>query len=255
MRHDTESVLTVCRALSAVPTRAEIGNVALYYEALCEQQAGRTERSREILFRVIDCLPPDYKPRAYLAIAGSYHHDGDLEESAHGYLETARAAVGIDPLTRFQSLRGLAIVRALAGDHDGALAELRRLLPVARYLAASYPADYCSHLNSLALELGATGRVNEARHVISTVAKSPLAIRFPNWVDSYREIHAMRSAGPKLLYAIGSVFEPSPQKEIRESAEQCLELDIPTAEAQASTQAKPHQSLGSSTVPERRSQR
>ncbi|MFP5260468.1 MAG: hypothetical protein ACLGJB_01015 [Blastocatellia bacterium] len=84
-----------------------------------------------------------------------------------------------------EALRGIAIVKAKEGYRRKALNDLEQLLPLAK---ASHPIVLYSWLNSLATELGETGRIDEARNVIKHVLASPLIHVYPEWQETTQDL-------------------------------------------------------------------
>ena len=80
------------------------------------------------------------------------------------------------------------VVKALEGDHRGALGDLEKMLPLVRIASASQPYAYYDYLNSLAVELGEVGRLEEAKNVSRIVLASPFAPAYPEWRETHEEI-------------------------------------------------------------------
>ncbi|HKV38648.1 MAG TPA: hypothetical protein VJX67_05510 [Blastocatellia bacterium] len=205
LSHRIDAVERATGAMLGLPLRPEIRNVARCYQAYCLAQKGETARAAEILDGVLYRVDPEFRPRATLALARVHFDTGRLISSAPIYLEAARAAEKSDPLTRVQALRMLAIIRSIDGDHSGALADLERLLAPMRRLALHYPSEYYHYLNSLAIELGEVGRIEEANRAIGIVLGSRLASQFPQWLDTKEELATKpRRAFPPFKMALGS---------------------------------------------------
>ncbi|MGH9762770.1 MAG: hypothetical protein ACREAC_18260, partial [Blastocatellia bacterium] len=89
-------------------------------------------------------------------------------------------------------MRAVAIMQAIEGDHSRSMAALQALLPQTLYLSRWYPTDLYDHLNSMAIELGELGRVDEAIQIIDQVLRTPLANNFPQWLDTKVELASKR---------------------------------------------------------------
>ena len=188
-----------------LPLRPEISNVAKYYHAYCLAQKGETVRAARILDRVVDRVGTEFRARATLALAKVYYDAGQLNSCTPIYLDAAHAAKGFDPLSQAQALRMLAIIRSIDGDHVGALSDLKQLVPLMYRLAAHYPSEHQHCLNSLAIELGEVGKIDEANRVIDIVLASPLASRVPQWLDTKLELATKpRRAFTPFVMALGS---------------------------------------------------
>jgi hypothetical protein len=82
-----------------------------------------------------------------------------------------------------------------------------------RLASHEHPALRYDYLNSLAVELAETGRLEEAKHAIEIALRSPFADRYPNWrttrdeiADKEREI----SYRPRLLSLAGGLLLAPP---------------------------------------------
>jgi hypothetical protein len=178
------------------------------------KNAGAAKQYREAILKVIDQIVPDYLPRTILGLADSYYLAGDIREAAFLCVDAARAArASGDFLTEYMALRHLAVIRSVEGDHFGALDDLERLLPAMRSIATTYPSEYYEHLNSLAVELGEVGRLEEANQAVDVVLRSALAPRYPHWQETKAELaNKPHCVFIPLLFALGgrlTLFEPS----------------------------------------------
>ena len=222
----------ICDLLPDTP----FARTALYYKAFCLHQNGRvsTTQARTELETAIGLAPPNYKPGALLALAASYRDTGEIVEFAAVSHEAAKAARTVDTLSEVQALRNLAISRALLGDHTHALSMLFSLLPMMRNVATSYPSDFFSHLNSLAIEMGEVGRIDEANRLIDFVLRSTLAKQRPQWHDTKLELATKpRLVFPPFTMALGAPAGFSAQNDSKSLASS-LELK---AQAEAESQA------------------
>jgi len=242
-------------AILALPLDQEVHNVAHYYSAYALGKAGDSDQTTGVLDRLIDTALPQHKPRIIVGLAGRHLVDGKLTESTKIYLEACRASADLDPLSKSQALRGLALIRSLNGDHSGSVADLERLFPVMRSLATSYPDDYRYYLNNLAYELGQVGRIDEAKAAINVALRSPNAHRFPDWAETAQELETMpRRVFLPLVFALGSpavalsvlasiearepapVIEASPESAVAATRPEQVE---PEASAPAQPESKP----------------
>src|SRR5262249_6560628 len=82
----------------------------------------------------------------------------------------------------------IAALKGINGDHRAAVKDLERLYPLERSMASFYPHEYYSYLNSLAVEFGAVGRLDEAMSVCKLTVISPYAEVFPEMVETRDEI-------------------------------------------------------------------
>ncbi|HWX42541.1 MAG TPA: hypothetical protein VN345_15430 [Blastocatellia bacterium] len=196
-----------------------------------------------------------------LELGLSHWRVGDYSASAQYCVEAVRAAHGTDALIRVGALCHLGVLRGTRGDHRGALHDLERLHPAMHALGHRYPALYPDFLNSLAVELSAVGRNQEAKHIIGRLLALPIAERYPSWHETADEIADNEARGVccPLAFAVGSVapltapasgasaVEPSPRpSEDRgiDGASRCagtavLPATVPDAQEPALPIAKP----------------
>ena len=87
--------------------------------------------------------------------------------------------------TRIDLARGMAVVKAKEGFHAHALKDLENLIPLLRF---AEPHTYYDCLNSLSVELGEAGRIEEAQKVCRIVLASPYAFAYPEWRETANEI-------------------------------------------------------------------
>ncbi|MGH9761745.1 MAG: tetratricopeptide repeat protein [Blastocatellia bacterium] len=187
----------------------QAAQVASYYRAYCLQAKGNVTGGRTLLSKVIGGISSHFKPRAILALATSFFDAGEYAACREIYFEAARAAVGADPLTESQAIRGTAIIAAIDGNHEQSLSILTNLVPVMRFLGDSYPADLYDHFNSIAIELGELGRVEEANRLIDQVLCSPFAKNSPHWLDTKLELASKpRRVFAPFVMALGAI-EPT----------------------------------------------
>ncbi len=205
LSRDTDTLTGLCEAIVGLPVDPKIQNIGRFYRAHCLTRMGQVGLARDTFERVADTVATEYQPRVILALSFVYDQLGLSQESAAAAFEAALAAKATDDvLTRCQALETLAFIRGAKGDHNGALADLHRLLPVKQWLRPYYPADYYYYLNNLAYEMGAVGRIDEANHIIDIALRSPFATGFPNWQETKDElITKTRRAFTPLIFAIG----------------------------------------------------
>jgi hypothetical protein len=182
--------------------------IGAYFQALCVRQDSEDGlfRSTALLESVVGQAPSQYRAKALLSLGTNAKNAHDYESGLGLYFDAARVAVGEsrDSETAVQAQKMLAVVKSIAGDHRGALASLEALYPLARRVGSWHPHVYYDYLNSLALELGETGRVHEAANVSKLAVASPFSHAYPEWSETRDEIAqrgrgASRSFVPVLL--------------------------------------------------------
>ncbi|MGH9823302.1 MAG: hypothetical protein ACREDR_08635 [Blastocatellia bacterium] len=198
---------------------SSIAEVARFHKARCLRARGDVPAGRKLLTEVIERAGSKFRARGILALGTSYYNEREYSECRFLYLQAANAADESDPLTRLQSLRAVAVVRAIEGDHLGSLSVLQSLLPQNLYVGRWYPADFYDHLNSIAIEMGELGRVDEATRIINRVLRTQFAKNCPQWLDTKIELaNKRRLAFPPFTMAVGAPAEPRPQNDVETQA-------------------------------------
>jgi tetratricopeptide (TPR) repeat protein len=205
-----ETVNQASRVMLALPISSELTGVARYYQAICAKRKGDIEEARQLLERARVEAPAQYRARALHVIATIYHEQGDIDEALPFYAIAAKTAGNCDPLTLVGSQSMIAIIRSLHGDHKQALDDLERLFPLVRAISKRYPALFCDYLNSLAVELGEVGRIDEAEAACAITLASPFCAAYPNWSETRDELQAKRASATPSIVSIGALPAPAP---------------------------------------------
>jgi len=122
-----------------------------------------------------------------LTLGAIHVSQGNLEESLAFRIEANRVGQQ-DLFTLTESQRAIAIVKSINGHHKEALNDLERLLPQIRVVGSQYPSLYYDYLNSLAVELGEVGRIEEAKNISHIVLASHYTFAYPEWLETANEI-------------------------------------------------------------------
>jgi hypothetical protein len=216
---DIGSVELASQAVLALPVYGHTRQIAQYYQAVCISLRGDFAQGRVLLDQIIEQdSKPQLRSRALLTKAGTYLESGQLEQAASYYDEARRLAIGSDPFPFVESLRGIAIIRSIHGDHERALTDLEFLYPVARLIATQEPRSYYELINSIAVELGEVGRIDEALKVSSIVTSSPIAPTYPECHETHAELESKRATKRRSVIIIH--WEPEPVAQPRTA--QCL---------------------------------
>src|SRR5260370_41343396 len=94
------------------------------------------------------------------------------------------------------------VVRGMAGDHRGAVADLERMFPLARLASSRQPYAYYDYMNTLAVELGEIGRLEQARSASGISLESPFAPAYPEWFETFDEIRLKRRRGSRSIVSV-----------------------------------------------------
>jgi len=203
----------VSEAITILPLPDEIKTAGLYYQAVVENHSGNVEQARLALAQIASGPQNSFRCHAILGLGKTFFDAGDHLTATTLYVEAAKASKGIDLLANTLALIMIAVVRSMDGDHRNALHDLDRLWPMVRLASQDHPALRYDYLNSRAVELAETGRIQEAKHAIEIALRSPFSDRYPNWratrdeiADKEREI----SYRPRLLSLAGESLPAAP---------------------------------------------
>jgi hypothetical protein len=172
------------KILSNLPIK-QYQSIGHYYLAVACNSCGKgdLDKAKSMFELVADTASDKYKAKALLSLAAVSSHAGDTESQFRFLLDSAKASCDLS--TKVKSLLGVAIYKGIEGFHRQSLKDLESLYPLARL---AHPIVFFDYLNSLAVELGESGRKYEARNVIRHVLESPLIIAYPEWQDTAREL-------------------------------------------------------------------
>jgi hypothetical protein len=137
---------------------------------------------------------------------------GDFQSALPLYVEAcrvARAGGSRDIFTFTEAQRQIAVLSSLQGDHQSAIARLDCLYRIASASGDQYLRYAC--LNSLAVELGEAGRLEEAAGASSLVLASPFAPAYPEWRATFDEIKLKSYRSPRSFVPL----QPAPVGEAK----------------------------------------
>ena len=179
--------------LVSIPLPPEYQAVGRYYQAVCTQRFGFGDvgRAATLLEGVAENAPPRYRVRAILCLGANSRHRLDNRSALSLYREAGRFVSQNslhDPCAIIHTQKMVAVIKSEDGNHRAALAMLENLFPLANEMRSSQPHVYYDYLNSLAVELGEVGRLEEARHFSQIVLASPFAPAYPEWRETREEI-------------------------------------------------------------------
>jgi tetratricopeptide (TPR) repeat protein len=150
----------------------------VYYRALVYNWRKLPEEAKSVLEPIANS-----SIRAMLFLGTLHCNTLQFDEARRYY----REGLKLSP-NELQAYQALAILESLDGNHKGSLRELEKLLPLALSVRASQPTVYLDHLNSLAVEFGEVGRIQEAGVVSQIVLASPLAFAYPEWRETGQDL-------------------------------------------------------------------
>jgi len=197
----------VSQALKCIPQYEAVGR---YYQALCIHKFGRgdVEQAADVLEGVAQLAPLMYRIRALRSLGANSIHRGDYRLALSFYGEADRfASVSglVDPASMVRTQKDVAVISSLQGNHRHAAKLLENLFPVAHSLRSWQPHVYYHYLNSLAVELGEVGRLEEAKNVSRIVLASPFAPAYPEWRETSDEIELRGRRAPRSTVAFSQI--------------------------------------------------
>ncbi|MEK6406180.1 MAG: hypothetical protein AABN34_04375 [Acidobacteriota bacterium] len=214
---DLNALDEISHVLMNLPVDAarQIGS---YYYALAINRKGQRDEAEALLEKIADDGPITYRARAIQTLGTNHGSKGQLREALRFQLEALRMASDRNAhglQTTLLARWEIAVVRSLAGDHNGALASLEKLWPLVYNVAKQHPFYFYVFHNGLAVELGEVGRIEEAEAACKIALASPFAPAYPEWSETRDEIAAKRASASPSIVAINRAPEadPSPQVE------------------------------------------
>jgi len=183
----------VSHELVSLPLPRSYETVGRYYQAVCIQRfgLGNMREAASLLEDVADNAPAPYRVQAIISLGANSRHQFDTRSALSLYCEASRLASrsGLyNSSAAIQTPRMMAVISSEEGNHRRAIVLLENLFPLAHYIRSSQPHVYYDYLNSLAVELGEVGRLEEAKNVSRIVLASPFAPAYPEWRETSNEI-------------------------------------------------------------------
>jgi hypothetical protein len=179
LMRQTDAVREYGLILSNLPVKEYqlIGQYYLGWYACCS--GGQVTAS---LFENIFEESKTYKAKSLITLGALAGAKGDLEGEIRHHKEALKYS---DVATSIRIVRAIAIVKSKEGFHKSAIRSLESVLPVLQF---AQPQVYYNTLNSLAVELGEVGRVEEASSICKVVLASPYAFAYPEWRETGADI-------------------------------------------------------------------
>jgi hypothetical protein len=166
-------------------------DASMYYSALAlnRSQASRAQ-AEAMLISLASTGSALYRAKALLALGtNQIMHQSDPHSAAE-YYKNAEAVNSGHPLVLFMIRSQRAVMASLAGAHRHALADFKRLLPMAQSIGARLPFYEVNYINSLAEAHCRVGNLSEAAELAELACSSPLAR--PEFQETRDDIAAMR---------------------------------------------------------------
>jgi len=196
------------QALLALPLPSQYTSAARYFRGL-ELVRRRDLDAAKSVFEAVAADPPHrFTARAIQSLGVTFHARGDLESALKLYVEAGCRAVHkgrVDPVTALFTRMNIAVLKSQNGDHHGALSDLEQMSPLARSVGSLHAPAYYDYLNSVAVELGEVGRLNEAARASRIVISTSFADAYPEWRQTFDEIS---SRGRRASHSAVAVRQP-----------------------------------------------
>jgi tetratricopeptide (TPR) repeat protein len=224
----------ISQALMHLPISHQYRNIGRLYHSYQLRRTGRIAEARHLLEQIIDGVPVWFRGSAIMSLSGLVLATGDHNSALPLYVEAHSAASRNnrqDWFTIAHAQKIIAVLKGIDGNHRGAVADLEDMLPFIRRISSAHPSLYYDYLNSLAVEFGEVGRIEEARNICKIVLASPLASAYPECRETYNELELRGYNTPRS-------FVPVTQRALNK--ENVLPLPVP--ESNASPDSAPNQS-------------
>ncbi|MFP5260513.1 MAG: hypothetical protein ACLGJB_01240 [Blastocatellia bacterium] len=122
-----------------------------------------------------------HRATALIDLANIDFDKGDFVSALKNCIEATKHAGSLS--TVLKAVRSITILKSLEGNHQQALKDLERIYPL---IKCASPIVRYQYLNSYAVELGETGRIEEAQNVCRITLASPFA--YPEWRESGQDL-------------------------------------------------------------------
>ncbi|MFP5261016.1 MAG: hypothetical protein ACLGJB_03820 [Blastocatellia bacterium] len=210
---DTQRQYDIGRVLQRFPYPFNV--LGDYYEAQYLNRKGLYEASTKLLERVYEQGPEQYKARALQTLSVKEQWQGRIGEALRFRAEAIKIG---DPFTSLEAQLGVAICKSAEGDHHGAVRHIEQFLPIVKAFYGSHSL-YTNYLNSLAVEYGEVGRIQEASNISRIVLASPYAFAYSEYRETGQDLalrgYRSRSSVPIIQSFPGNIV-PMPQREAHE---------------------------------------
>ncbi len=187
----------VGKALVSLPLPDSKKAIGYYFQGLAAnpKAKGDNRKACSLFARVIDQAPLYFRAKALVSIGCQNIAAGNWQQGYNYNIQAASLATqSEDWLTVINAHSAIAILHSFEGDHRRALDKLESLWPMVRAIHRANPVAYLDYLNSLAIELSEVGHTDQARNAINIALSSSLAVLYPEWHETAREIEQIASA-------------------------------------------------------------
>lgn len=181
----------ISQLLMNLPLPASYRSIGRYYHASKLWQEGRLAEAHTMFAGLTDQIPSWFRGRAIMSLAGTALATGDYRTALPLYVDANRAASCYcqpDWFTIAHTRKIIAVIKGIDGDHRRAVADLEGLLPLIRMVSSTDPYLYYDYLNSLAVEFGEAGQIEEAQNVCRIILASSFVNTYPECRETCDDI-------------------------------------------------------------------
>jgi hypothetical protein len=169
----------------------------LYFQALAISRQGQNSKveAQKLYERLAYDAPSAVQSAAMLALGLNALQSNQLDEAKELLSESYRISVinHCAPITALQTQSALSALLSQQENHQESALILNNILPAIIDLGRTFPVLLGSELNNFAYELCQLGRLQEAGIVIGRVLSSPYVVKYPEWLETAREIDETHS--------------------------------------------------------------
>lgn len=173
----TEKLKKSSLILSGIPLQ-EYQLIGQFYQGFA-----RIDQSPRQVFEDVVEKSNTYKSKALIALASLEFKDGNYDLGIKFCSEAIDRSYNMS--TIIHAARNIAVMKSAEGFHRSALKDLETIAPLTRYVTPIVRQQY---LNSLAVELGEVGRLEEAQNICQVTLASPFAFAYPEWRETEQDL-------------------------------------------------------------------
>ncbi len=195
-----ETVEQISQMLMHLPLPSPYQSIGWYYHASRIWQEGQLTGAYTIFEDLTNRVPSWFRGRVIMSLAGISLATGDYQTALPLYVEANSAASRHrhpDWFTIAHTQKIIAVIKGIDGDHRGAVADLEGMFPLIRMVSSNDPSLYYDYLNSLAVEFGKAGRIEEAQNACRIILASSFINTYPECRETCQDIALRRYRTPR----------------------------------------------------------
>jgi tetratricopeptide (TPR) repeat protein len=177
MFRQTEKLKESSLILSGIPIE-EYQLIGQFYQGF----SGVSQNPRKVFEDIVE-KSNTYKSKALIALAALELKDSNYDLGIKFCSEAIRESHNVS--TIIHAARNIAVIKSAEGFHASALKDLEAIAPLIRYAT---PIARHQYLNSLAVEYGEIGRIEEASNISKIILASPYVVAYPEWRETGQDL-------------------------------------------------------------------